>query len=73
MEKHIIDWFLSVIEKLPDVDSFSVPSEIYNGIDNITNLLGYFMPYNLYEPLLLFILSFTAFRIAYAIYMRRKK
>ena len=73
MEKHIIEWLLSVIEKLPDVDGFSVPDEVYDGIDNMTNLLGYFMPFKLYEPLLLFILSLTAFRIVYAIYMRIKK
>lgn len=73
MDNYIISWILFVIDSLPEVVSFTIPSVVYDGIDNMTALLGYFMPYDYYEPLILFILSLTAFRIVYAIYMRIKK
>lgn len=68
-----LDWLLSVIDSLPSVDHFTVPAAVYDGIDNMVSLLGYYMPYYLYQPLITFILSLTAFRIVYAIYMQIKK
>ena len=69
----VLDWLLKVIDSLPSVDNFYVPDSVYDGIDNMTSLLGYFMPFELYRPLLMFILSLTVFRISYAIYMQIKK
>ena len=73
MYNFVLEWLLKIIDLLPSVDSFNIPDAVYDGIDNMTSLLGYFMPYYLYKPLLFFILSLTAFRITYAIYMQIKK
>jgi len=73
VENQLLDWLLNVIDKLPAVESISIPSEVYLGIDKMTALLGYYMPADLYKPLFAFILSLTAFRIAYAVFMRIKK
>lgn len=60
---------IKAIDTLPNVVSFEVPQGIYNGINQMFSFVGWIMPYNLYLPLLTFILSLTAFRIAYAIYI----
>ena len=77
MINNIIDFFsgvgLKAIDGLPDVDTFSVPNGVYDGIDTVFGFVGYIMPYSLYSPLITFILSLVAFRIAYAIYLHFKK
>ena len=64
---------LEAIEVLPIVEPFIVPEGVYDGIDNIFDFVGWLMPYEIYAPLITFILSLTAFRIAYAVYLHFKK
>lgn len=64
---------LQAIEALPTVEPFVVPDDVYDGIDTIFSFVGWLMPYSLYAPLITFILSLTAFRIAYAVYLHFKK
>ena len=64
---------LNGINSLPDVDTFTVPDGVYSGIDSIFGFVGWVMPYSMYSPLITFILSLVAFRIAYAIYLHFKK
>lgn len=64
---------LEAIEALPTIEPFSVPEDVYSGIDSIFTFVGWLMPYSLYAPLITFILSLTAFRIAYAVYLHFKK
>lgn len=64
------NWFKYIIEMLPNIGNIYIPEGVYQGIDNMTSLLGLLMPFQLYKPLLSFILSLTAFRITYAIYLQ---
>lgn len=64
---------LDSIDKLPDVTSFNVPDGVYDGIQSIFSMVGWIMPYYLYLPLITFILSLTAFRIVYAVYLHFKR
>lgn len=64
---------LEAIEALPTIEPFNVPDDVYDGIDIIFGFVGWLMPYSLYAPLITFILSLTAFRIAYAVYLHFKK
>lgn len=67
------DTLISIIDLLPEVDPLTVPDVVTDGIQSIFSFVGWVMPYNLYSPLLTFILSLTAFRIVYAIYLNFKK
>ena len=64
---------LNSIDSLPDIEGFNVPSEVYQGVGKIFQFVGWLMPYNIYAPLITFILSLTSFRIAYAVYLHFKK
>lgn len=64
---------LNAIDGLPDIEGFNVPSEVYQGIGKIFQFVGWLMPYSIYSPLITFILSLTAFRISYAVYLHFKK
>lgn len=64
---------LNAVDALPEIEHFSIPDTVYNGVDSIFGFVGWVMPYSLYAPLILFILSLTAFRIAYAVYLHFKK
>lgn len=64
---------LKAIDGLPDIDGFNVPYEVYQGVGKIFQFVGWLMPYNIYSPLIIFILSLTSFRIAYAVYLHFKK
>ena len=64
---------LKAVDSLPEIEKFTIPDTIYDGIDTIFGFVGWVMPYSLYAPLILFILSLTAFRIAYAVYLHFKK
>ena len=61
--------FLGLLQALPTLPPLKPPAEFKTGLASVFQLLGYFMPYNLYAPLITFILGLTAFRIAYAIYL----
>lgn len=67
------DTLIAIIDLLPEVDPLTVPDGVMDGVQSIFAFVGWVMPYNLYSPLLLFILSLTAFRIVYAIYLNFKK
>ena len=64
---------LEAIEALPTIELFNVPDGVYNGIYTVFSFVGWLMPYEIYAPLVTFILSLTAFRIAYAVYLHFKK
>lgn len=64
---------LNAIDLLPEIEGFNVPSGVYDGIGKMFHFVGWLMPYNIYAPLITFILSFTAFRISYAVYLHFKK
>lgn len=60
---------LNAIDNLPEIEGFEVPDIVYDGIDNIFGFVGWLMPYSIYAPLIVFMLSLTAFRISYAVYL----
>lgn len=64
---------LNAIDSLPDIDGFNVPDIVYDGIGKIFQFAGWLMPYQIYFPLITFILSLIAFRISYAVYLHFKK
>lgn len=64
---------LKAIEDLPEIEGFNVPSEVYQGVGKIFQFVGWLMPYDIYAPLIIFILSLTSFRIVYAVYLHFKK
>lgn len=64
---------LAVIELIPDSPKFMVPDDVYSGITSIFSFVGWLMPYDLYEPLFVFILGLTAFRIAWAFFITFRK
>ena len=64
---------LDSIDKLPEVTQFTVPDGVSEGIESMFSMVGWIMPYSLYIPLITFILSLTAFRIVYALYLHFKK
>ncbi len=61
--------FLGLLQALPTLPPLKPPVEFKTGLASVFQFLGYFMPYNLYAPLITFILGLTAFRIVYAIYL----
>lgn len=73
IDKYFGNWFSYIIDMLPDLDNIYIPEGVYQGIDSMTSLLGLLMPFPLYRPLLMFILTLTAFRITYAIYLQIRK
>lgn len=68
----ITNGLCSIIDSLPSVTTFHVPQEVYSGVNSIFSFVGWLMPYDLYFPLLAFIVSLTVFRIFYAIYIHFK-
>lgn len=69
----LYNFALNSIENLPDIEVFNVPVEAYSGIGKIFKFVGWLMPYEIYSPLIFFILSLTSFRIVYAVYLHFKK
>ena len=67
------DFLIAIIDKLPEVQSFTVPEVLESGLTKIFEFVGWRMPFSYYLPLMSFILSLTAFRIVYSIFMRFKK
>lgn len=65
--------YLNIIKSLPDVEPLKPPEGFKAGLTNIFKLLGFVMPYKLYEPLIDFILALTAFRIAWAVFVTFKR
>lgn len=65
--------YLKILAALPDVDPLELPDGFSQGVQNIFKLLGFVMPYKLYEPLLSFILALTSFRIAWAVFITFRK
>ena len=67
------DCLIAIIDKLPEVEAFTVPTVLESGLTKIFEFVGWLMPFSYYLPLMSFILSLTAFRISYSIFMRFKK
>lgn len=67
------DTLIAIIDLLPEVETLTIPDGVTAGIYSIMEFVGWIMPFDLYAPLLVFILSLTAFRIVYTIYLRFKK
>jgi len=55
---------------LPDTVSFSIPPEVSLYGSKIFDFVGWLMPFELYSPLIGFIVSFIGFRIVYSIILR---
>lgn len=64
---------IKAINGLPAIEGFNVPPEVKQGVGKIFQFVGWLMPYSIYAPLITFILSLTAFRISYAVYLHFKK
>lgn len=64
---------LKAIDGLPAIEGFKIPQTVYDGVSSIFSFVGWLMPYSIYSPLIAFILSLTAFRISYAVYLHFKK
>lgn len=73
IDEIFFDWFKYLIDMLPDIGNIYIPERVYQGIDNMTSLLGLLMPFQLYKPLLTFIIALTGFRITYAVYLQIRK
>lgn len=73
IDEVFFNWLKHIIDMLPDIGNIYIPEGVYQGIDNMTSLLGLLMPFQLYKPLLTFILALTSFRITYAIYLQIRK
>ncbi len=73
IDEVFFNWLKHIIDMLPDIGNIYIPEGAYQGIDNMTSLLGLLMPFQLYKPLLTFILALTSFRITYAIYLQIRK
>lgn len=65
--------YIKMIEALPDVEPLKSPDGFQQGIEDIFKLLGFVMPYNLYKPLLSFIMALTSFRILWAVFITFRK
>lgn len=63
---------LNSIDNLPEIEGFNVPPQVNDGIGKMFSFVGWLMPYSIYAPLITFILSLTAFRISYAVYLHFK-
>lgn len=68
----ITNGLCSIIDGLPTITTFHVPEAVYSGVNSIFSFVGWLLPYDLYYPLLAFIVSLTVFRIFYAIYIHFK-
>lgn len=69
----IYELYFDIINSLPDVKPLSPPEGFTKGLSNIFKLIGFIMPYDLYKPLIDFILALTAFRIAWAVFVTFKR
>lgn len=69
----LYEMLLTLVSYVPSLPELDVPSDVYTGIDGIFSVIGWFMPYNIYSPLISFILALTAFRICWAIFVTFKR
>lgn len=73
MTKLYYELLLKIINMLPQADPLKIPEGIEDGFVSMFGLFGFFFPYDLYAPLIIFILGFTLFRIAWSIFVTFKK
>jgi len=69
----IYELYFDIIKSLPDVKPLSPPEGFTKGLSSIFELMGFIMPYDLYEPLISFILALTAFRIVFFVFITFKR
>lgn len=62
---------LLLFKALPAVD-FSIPDNVYNGIETFCTNIGYVVPFNALLPILVTSFSLSAFQIAWALVIRIK-
>lgn len=67
------EFLLKIINSIPVADPLSIPAGIEDGFVSMFGLLGFFFPYHIYSPLIVFILGFTVFRIAWSVFITFKK
>ena len=67
------EFLLKIINSIPVAEPLSIPEGIEDGFVSMFGLLGFFFPYNIYAPLIVFILGFTVFRIAWSVFITFKK
>lgn len=73
MTKAYYELLLKLINLLPVSDPLQVPEGIEEGFETMFGLFGFFFPYSIYAPLIIFILALTLFRISWAIFVTFKK
>ncbi|MGN0637204.1 MAG: hypothetical protein ACI4J0_02435 [Huintestinicola sp.] len=73
MTKAYYELLLKLISFLPEAEPLNIPDGIEDGFTSMFGLFGFFFPYDLYAPLIIFILGFTCFRIAWSIFVTFKK
>jgi len=73
MTKVYFEFLLKIIGLFPIASPLSIPAGIEDGFVSMFGLLGFFFPYHFYAPLIVFILGFTSFRIAWSVFITFKK
>lgn len=73
MTKLYYELLLKIIDTFPEAKPLNIPDGISDGLTSMFSLFGFFFPYDLYAPLIIFILGFTAFRIVWSIFVTFKK
>jgi len=73
----IICYFLDIafylVNLLPDTSKFIIPEDVKAGLAKLLQFVGWLMPFSYYQPLLLFIVGFTMFRITNAVIKRVRR
>lgn len=67
------EFLLKIINTIPVAEPLSIPAGIEDGFVSMFGLLGFFFPYSIYAPLIIFILGFTVFRIAWSVFITFKR
>lgn len=73
MTKVFFEFILKIMELIPVADPLPIPEGIEDGFVSMFGLLGFFFPYSIYAPLIIFILGFTVFRIAWSVFITFKR
>lgn len=73
MSKVYYEFLIRIIELFPDTEPLEVPEGLKGGFKTMFDLLGFFFPYELFSPLLYFIVTLTFFRISWSVFITFKK
>ena len=73
MTTAFFEFILKIMELIPVAKPLAIPEGIEDGFVSMFGLLGFFFPYSIYAPLIIFILGFTVFRIAWSVFITFKR